>query len=46
MTEAGQVSAEQAWERIAYFLKRYREDMIANKKKQAEIDIKLVEIEA
>jgi predicted CoA-substrate-specific enzyme activase len=33
-------------ETISYFLKRYREDMIARKKKQAEIDIKLAEFEA
>jgi predicted CoA-substrate-specific enzyme activase len=33
-------------ETISYFLKRYREDMIAQKKKQTEIDIKLAEFEA
>ncbi len=33
-------------ETIAYFLKRYREDMIANKRKQSDIDIRLAELEA
>ena len=33
-------------ETISYFLKRYREDMVARKKKQSEIDIKLAEFEA
>jgi predicted CoA-substrate-specific enzyme activase len=33
-------------ETIAYFLKRYREDMIVRKRKQAEIDVKLAEFEA
>jgi len=33
-------------ETIAYFLKRYREDMIARRRKEAEIDIKLAELEA
>ena len=33
-------------ETIAYFLKRYREDMIAHKAKQSEIDVKLAELEA
>ncbi len=33
-------------ETICYFLKRYREDMVARKKKQSEIDIKLAEFEA
>ncbi len=33
-------------ETIGYFLKRYREDMIYRKQKQAEIDAKLAEIEA
>jgi len=33
-------------ETISYFLKRYREDMIARKRKEAEIDIKLAEFEA
>src|SRR5579862_1215976 len=33
-------------ETIGYFLKRYREDIIANKRKQSEIDIKLAELEA
>jgi predicted CoA-substrate-specific enzyme activase len=32
-------------ETIGYFLKRYREDMVANKKKQAEIDARLREYE-
>src|SRR5580704_5026124 len=32
-------------ETIAYFLKRYREDMIAKTRKEAEIDIKLAEFE-
>jgi predicted nucleotide-binding protein (sugar kinase/HSP70/actin superfamily) len=33
-------------ETIGYFLKRYREDMIARKRKEAEIDVKLAEFEA
>jgi predicted nucleotide-binding protein (sugar kinase/HSP70/actin superfamily) len=33
-------------ETIAYFLKRYREDMIARTRKESEIDIKLAEFEA
>jgi predicted nucleotide-binding protein (sugar kinase/HSP70/actin superfamily) len=33
-------------ETISYFLKRYREDMIARSRKQAEIDVKLAEFEA
>jgi predicted CoA-substrate-specific enzyme activase len=33
-------------ETISYFLKRYREDMVARKRKETEIDIKLVEFEA
>ena len=33
-------------ETIGYFLKRYREDIIANKRKQSEIDVKLAELEA
>jgi predicted CoA-substrate-specific enzyme activase len=33
-------------ETISYFLKRYREDMVAQNKKRAEIDIKLAELEA
>ena len=33
-------------ETIAYFLKRYREDMIARKRKVGEIDVKLAEFEA
>jgi len=33
-------------ETIAYFLKRYREDMVARKRKETEIDIKLAEFEA
>ena len=33
-------------ETISYFLKRYREDMIARKRKEAEIDVKLAEFEA
>jgi hypothetical protein len=33
-------------ETIGYFLKRYREDMIARKRKEGEIDIKLAEFEA
>jgi predicted nucleotide-binding protein (sugar kinase/HSP70/actin superfamily) len=33
-------------ETIGYFLKRYREDMVRNRGKQAEIDIKLAELEA
>ncbi len=33
-------------ETISYFLKRYREDMIARKRKESEIDIKLAEFEA
>ncbi len=33
-------------ETIAYFLKRYREDMIARTRKETEIDIKLAEFEA
>ena len=33
-------------ETISYFLKRYREDMIANKQKRREIDEKLKELEA
>jgi predicted CoA-substrate-specific enzyme activase len=33
-------------ETIGYFLKRYREDIIANKRKQTEIDVKLAELEA
>ncbi len=32
-------------ETIGYFLKRYREDMLANKKKKASIDVKLREFE-
>jgi predicted nucleotide-binding protein (sugar kinase/HSP70/actin superfamily) len=33
-------------ETIGYFLKRYREDLVARKRKQAEIDTKLKELEA
>jgi predicted nucleotide-binding protein (sugar kinase/HSP70/actin superfamily) len=33
-------------ETIGYFLKRYREDMIVNKRKQNDIDVKLAELEA
>ena len=33
-------------ETIGYFLKRYREDIIANKRKQTDIDVKLAELEA
>jgi predicted CoA-substrate-specific enzyme activase len=33
-------------ETISYFLKRYREDMVRRKQKQAEIDVKLREFEA
>jgi len=33
-------------ETISYFLKRYREDMVARKKKETEIDIQLAEFEA
>jgi predicted nucleotide-binding protein (sugar kinase/HSP70/actin superfamily) len=33
-------------ETISYFLKRYREDMIARKRKESEIDVKLAEFEA
>jgi predicted CoA-substrate-specific enzyme activase len=33
-------------ETIGYFLKRYREDIIANKRRQTEIDVKLAELEA
>ena len=33
-------------ETISYFLKRYREDMIASKRKESEIDVKLAEFEA
>jgi predicted nucleotide-binding protein (sugar kinase/HSP70/actin superfamily) len=33
-------------ETISYFLKRYREDMVAQHKKQASIDIQLAEFEA
>jgi predicted CoA-substrate-specific enzyme activase len=33
-------------ETIGYFLKRYREDIIANKRKQTEIDVRLAELEA
>ena len=33
-------------ETIGYFLKRYREDIIANKRKQGQIDVKLAELEA
>jgi hypothetical protein len=33
-------------ETIGYFLKRYREDMISRKRKEAEIDVKLAEFEA
>ena len=33
-------------ETISYFLKRYREDMVARKRKEAEIDVKLAEFEA
>jgi predicted nucleotide-binding protein (sugar kinase/HSP70/actin superfamily) len=32
-------------ETIGYFLKRYREDIIANKRKETEIDVKLAELE-
>jgi predicted nucleotide-binding protein (sugar kinase/HSP70/actin superfamily) len=32
-------------ETISYFLKRYREDMVARRKKQTEIDAKLKELE-
>jgi len=33
-------------ETIGYFLKRYREEMVARKRKEAEIDVKLAELEA
>jgi len=33
-------------ETIGYFLKRYREDIIARKRKETEIDVKLAEFEA
>ena len=33
-------------ETIAYFLRRYREDIIANKRKQSDIDVRLAELEA
>jgi predicted nucleotide-binding protein (sugar kinase/HSP70/actin superfamily) len=33
-------------ETIGYFLKRYREDIIAAKRKQGDIDVKLAELEA
>ncbi len=33
-------------ETISYFLKRYREDMVRNKQKQAEVDAKMCEFEA
>jgi len=33
-------------ETISYFLKRYREDMVARKRKESEIDVKLAEFEA
>ena len=33
-------------ETISYFLKRYREDMVARKNKQGEIDVKLAELES
>jgi predicted CoA-substrate-specific enzyme activase len=33
-------------ETIGYFLKRYREDMIARKRKESDIDVKLAEFEA
>src|SRR4029077_18284488 len=33
-------------ETISYFLKRHREDMVARKRKETEIDIKLAEFEA
>ncbi|MDE3180223.1 MAG: hypothetical protein KGM47_11275, partial [Acidobacteriota bacterium] len=33
-------------ETIGYFLKRYREDMVRNKKKEVDIDAKLREFEA
>jgi predicted CoA-substrate-specific enzyme activase len=33
-------------ETIGYFLKRYREEMIARKRKESEIDVKLAELEA
>ncbi len=33
-------------ETIAYFLKRYREDMIMRKRKESEIDVQLAELEA
>ncbi len=33
-------------ETISYFLKRYREDMVRNKQKQAEVDAKMREFEA
>jgi predicted nucleotide-binding protein (sugar kinase/HSP70/actin superfamily) len=33
-------------ETIGYFLKRYREDIVANKRKQTEIDVRLAELEA
>jgi hypothetical protein len=33
-------------ETISYFLKRYREDMVRRKQKQAEIDAKLKDFEA
>ena len=32
-------------ETIAYFLKRYREDIIANKTKQSQIDVRIAELE-
>ncbi len=32
-------------ETISYFLKRYREDIIANKRKQTDIDIRIAELE-
>ena len=33
-------------ETIGYFLKRYREDMVARKRKESDIDVKLAEFEA
>jgi len=33
-------------ETISYFLKRYREDMVRNKNKQADVDAKMREFEA
>jgi len=33
-------------ETIGYFLKRYREDMVARRRKEADIDVKLAEFEA